>query len=258
MVITTTMIIVFLAGLCWGSFINVFALRTLHDEQFLLGRSKCPACQTPLLWYDNIPLLSFALLRGRCRWCATTISWLYPFIEFLTALLAVGLLTLTNDWQVYMAYACFISTLLAATHTDLATMLIPRAFTLWVIPFAFLDAWMGNGLSVTLQQSIWGALLGYGILWMLAKVYYLCTRREGLGEGDMELLAMIGSCLGPLAVWVSLMVASFAGSIVGFIFMLVTKKGLQSRIPFGPFLALGALFYLFFQNWVLSFFPWIW
>ncbi len=245
--------IVFIFGLCWGSFLNVLATRVLHHRSFFVHRSYCPSCKNTLAWYDNIPLLSFIFLKGQCRSCKEPISWLYPATELTTALLAVGLYNNYSEPYAYAAYGLFFTGLLAATRTDLEAMLIPQLFSLGLIPVGLMAAWLGI-IEISLLESMLGALCGYGILWAIAKTFLLLTKREGMGAGDYDLLAGIGAWIGPIGVWLTLMIASCSGMLLGATYLYRSKKGRNVRIPFGPFLALGAIGYLFFRTWLLSLF----
>jgi leader peptidase (prepilin peptidase)/N-methyltransferase len=154
---------------------------------------------------------------------------------------------LANAAQSFGVYMIFVSALIVASRTDLESLLIPQLFTLWMIPLGLLAAYL-QLIPLSIMQSISGAALGYGILWLIALVFKRCTGKEGLGVGDMELLAMIGSFLGPIGVWISLAVGSFVGLFVGSIYLALSGKDRTTRIPFGPFLALGALAYLLIGN----------
>jgi leader peptidase (prepilin peptidase)/N-methyltransferase len=145
--------------------------------------------------------------------------------------------------QSFIVYMIFVSSLIIASRTDLESLLIPQLFTLWMIPIGFLAAYFG-WVTISIVQSISGAVLGYGILWLIAFIFKRCTGKDGLGVGDMELLAMIGSFLGPLGVWISLALGSLSGLFVGSLYLALSGKDRTTRIPFGPFLALGALAYL--------------
>lgn len=265
------LILIFLIGLCWGSFLNVLAYRLLHGHRFFTHRSFCPSCHATIAWYDNIPVVSWIVLRGKCRRCTSSISWLYPFIELTTALVVTGLFIqwyADFDWcqaasigtLINMAtakplasliwYFVFSSALIAATRTDLDALVIPQIFSIWLVPLGFIAAATG-GIAITFFQSVIGACIGYGILWIVAWFFKKCSGQEGMGVGDMELLALIGSFCGPIGVWVSLLVGSFAGMILGGVFVLLKGRGLRVRIPFGPFLSLGALAYVFGKQWII-------
>lgn len=261
----TTLLLVFLIALCWGSFLNVLAYRLVHGKSLFQTRSQCPHCHQVIGWYDNIPLLSWLVLRGRCRTCKQSISWLYPFTELVTALLITALFykfmvspfdAWCNELWMYkylwvrcnrsfFMYAVMISALVAATRTDLEKLLIPQIFSLWLVPLGFFASYAGF-ISISLYASLLGSVLGYSILWLVAFVFKRVTGKDGMGTGDMELLAMIGSFLGPFGVWISLLIGSLAGLVVGAIYLMLSRKKRDTRIPFGPFLSLGALICFFF------------
>ncbi len=243
--------IIFLFGLCWGSFLNVLATRILHHRKFFTKRSYCPSCKHTIAWQDNLPLLSFLLLRGQCRHCKAPISWLYPATELVTGLLAVSLYAVTAEPLTYAAYALFFTGLVAATRTDLEAMLIPQLFSLGLIPLGLVAAWFGL-IQISFLESILGSLVGYGVLWLIAQLFLKITKREGMGAGDYDLLAGIGAWIGPVGVWLTLMIASSVGTLLGIIYLYGTKQSRSLRIPFGPFLALGAIAYLFFHRTLLS------
>jgi len=238
--------------LCWGSFLNVVAYRSICDIPFFAKRSVCPYCKNIIFWYDNIPILSWFFLRGKCRHCKKSISYLYPFIEILTVVILTSLLFKVDDILSFWVFFLFFSALIVSTRTDLQAMVIPQIFSLWLVPvgivFAFFDL-----LNITVLQSLGGAVLGYGGLWLIAKIFKVITKKEGLGVGDMELLAMIGAFLGPVGVWFSLFIGSFSGLLIAGGYLLLTKKSKETKIPFGPFLALGATIYFFFNEYLVCF-----
>jgi leader peptidase (prepilin peptidase) / N-methyltransferase len=260
----TLLLIVFLCGLCWGSFLNVVAHRFIHRISIFIPRSHCPSCTHTIVWYDNIPIFSWLILRGRCRFCKAPISWLYPFTEIITACIVTILFhkivikpygfldtdisilrdaLLTDAGKSFAVYFMFASALIIASRTDLESLLIPQLFTLWMIPLGLGASYL-HVATISLTQSIWGVVIGYGILWLIAWVFKKFTGKDGLGVGDMELLAMIGSFLGPLGVWISLAVGSFTGLFVGALYLALSGRDRTTRIPFGPFLALGAIAHL--------------
>lgn len=270
-------IIIVLFGLVWGSFLNVVAYRVLYDQPFLTSRSYCPACRCGIAWYDNIPLFSWILLRGKCRLCRATISWLYPFIELLTAFIAWSLFfrlpveelgifefdffnqpfidvisQLSSQVIGYqLAYGLFFSALIIAVRTDFEAMVIPQLFSIYLVPVGFVCAIFGL-LPISAGASLIGAFFGYGILWAVAKIFTYATGKDGIGVGDMELLAFIGSFSGPSGVWISLMLASIMGTLCGGIYLAVTGQGKTTKIPFGPFLVLGAVGYILFASTFLN------
>jgi leader peptidase (prepilin peptidase) / N-methyltransferase len=280
------LLIIFLFGLCWGSFLNVVGFRLVTGRSFFTPRSMCPKCNNIIFWYDNIPVLSWFLLKAKCRTCKERISILYPIFELLTAFLMALLyyrcvpkasvlyhyLT-TNSFmsdfdasfaslanqisqQNYFSFGIFfifLSALIVATRTDFQAMVIPQICTFWLIPIGLTASYFGL-TYISAMQSFIGAVFGYGLLWCIAFLFKLFTRRDGLGIGDMEMLAMIGSFLGPVGVWFSLMLGSFLGLILGGLFLLIFKKDRLTRIPFGPFLSLGAVLYFLFDQKIIFFF----
>lgn len=237
--------------LCWGSFLNAFAFRLLHNVSIIHPRSYCPHCKHTLAWYDLIPLFSWIWLKGMCRYCRQAISWLYPFIEVFTVC-SLALLLLYAHPLYVAGYFLFFSALIISIRTDLDEMLISRYATLYVTPFGFLLS-MAGLLPITITESILGALIGYGFLYTIARLFYGFTKKEGLGQGDMDLLALIGSFTGIYGCWITLLIGSMVGSLVGIVYLLIAKKSVtQERIPFGPFLAIGAMSFVIGQSWLLK------
>ncbi len=253
--------------LCWGSFLNVVAFRIVQDLPFFRKRSHCPKCDYQIVFYDNIPILSWILLRGKCRKCKEPISILYPFIELLTLVLMLSLtihtinlgLNYPQNIFYFISYFIFFSALIVATRTDLQAMVIPQLFSLWLVPVGLLYSYLGF-LKINFYQSLIGALFGYSILWVTAKLFKFFTKKDGIGVGDMELLCMIGAFLGPIAVWFSLLIASLTGTLIGAIFLYFFSKtnnycySKRAKIPFGPFLALGTILFFFFENFLIRLF----
>lgn len=221
----------------------------MYGESFATQRSFCPKCRQTLAWYDLVPVISWLLLGRKCRFCKACISYLYPFIELLTTLLLLGVYYRTPA-QFFLAHFILASALLVSIRTDLETMLISRYVTLFLIPSVIPLAYL-HLLPIPLLQSVLGALSGYLVLWGINKFFFLMTKKEGIGQGDMDLLALIGAFTGPLGCWITILMASITGSIIGIISTLAYKKTFQSKIPFGPFLALGAFIYLFFNKELL-------
>jgi len=238
-------------GAVVGSFLNVVILRLPKEgASIVFPASHCPRCQQPLSWFENIPLLSFLVLRGRCRTCKGSISWQYPLVEAaMAALSALVYQRFGLSFELFYYFA-FCAALLVIIFIDIHHQIIPDRISLPGIVLGFVGSF-GNH-TVTWQQSALGVLLGGGLLYAVAFGYYALTKREGMGGGDIKLLAMIGAFLG----WQSLLYVVFAssltGSLVGVAAMVKQGKGGQTRIPFGPFLALAALSYLFLQQQILS------
>lgn len=242
--------LIFIIFLCWGSFLNVIGYRLIHNLSLSEPRSKCPSCKKAIAWYDLIPLISWVILKGRCRQCASPISYLYPFIEFFTT---VSLFTL---YQIYtppllISYFIFFSLLIISIRTDFETMLISQYVTLGALPIGFLATYF-KFLPIIIHESLLGAFLGYALLWGIAYLFKKFTNKNGLGIGDMELMAMIGSFTGPLGVWIALTIGSLLGTFFGFILIIMKKLKRNSRIPFGPFLAAGAIIYVLLYNDIIK------
>ena len=232
----------FLFGLCWGSFLNVVAYRITFDKNFWEPRSHCPHCNKIIAWYHNIPVVSYFMLRGKCTKCKTSISILYPLIELLTGITFAALFYKFNLEQIPVSLSSifFISALLIATRSDLEAMVIPQLFTLYLIPIGIGCSYFG-WTQIPPQESALSALSAYSFLWGVSKLFKLIKKQEGLGLGDAELLAMIGSFLGIIGMWNTLMIGSSIGCVVISFYLWYTKKGRETKIPFGPFLTLGAI-----------------
>lgn len=225
--------------LCWGSFLNVAGYRLIIGKSLIFPRSACPRCDALIAWYDNIPLLSWILLRGSCRSCHQSISPLYPLIEYIS-LVFFMLLAVSNASAYFLSYALFFSALIVTIRSDLETMLISRAVTVYLIPFALILSFF-EFLPLTFGESLAGAVIGYAVLYIPARLYVYLTGTDGMGQGDLDLLAFIGSFIGPTGCWITLMIASCMGACIGMIYLLIFKKDRSTVIPFGPFLAIAAM-----------------
>lgn len=237
----------FVFGALIGSFLNVVILRLpAEDESIVFPSSRCPQCRTKIKWYDNIPIVSFILLRRRCRSCGAMISWQYPAVELCMALLSLALFQkffLTPQIAVYFV---FCAALLVIIVIDLHHQIIPDVISLPGIVLGFAGSFINPG--VTWQSSGLGILVGGGSFYLIAATYYLVTKREGMGGGDIKLLAMIGAFLGWQALPFVVFSSSLMGTIVGVGAMLKQGKGGKTVIPYGPFLAVGSIMYLFFRE----------
>ena len=245
---------VFALGCCLGSFLNVCIYRLPQDLSIVSPRSFCPQCRTPVRGYDNIPLLSYLFLRGKCRSCGVRISWRYPLVEALTGGLALALFLKFGLTASFFAFFSFAAALVVITFIDLDHRIIPDVISLPGIGMGFLLSFFLPAAAWT--DSLIGLLAGGGSLYLVAIAYEALTKREGMGGGDVKLLAMIGAWLGWKAVLFTLFFASLSGTLIGGGAMLLQKQGRHYAIPFGPFLAFGALAYLFFGpqliEWYLS------
>jgi leader peptidase (prepilin peptidase)/N-methyltransferase len=237
-------------GLILGSFYNVCIIRIPKEESVVWPGSRCPHCGHPLGVWDNLPLASFLLLRGTCRYCQTPISYQYPLVEGFSALGTVligrqfGL-----SWEFLQALLLF-GVLLVVSVIDLYHQIIPNVITYPGIIIGLIFSGL-TGSPGWVSSAI-GLLIGGGLLWALALVYEWLAHREGMGGGDIKLLAMIGAFQGWPGVLVALLAGSFIGTVVGLLLILIWKKERTHAIPFGPFLSLGALLYLFCGSLILN------
>jgi leader peptidase (prepilin peptidase)/N-methyltransferase len=238
-VISTPLILLFaVAGLIVGSFLNVCIYRLPRRESVVWPGSRCTACSRHLAWLENIPVISWVLLRGRCRSCGTRISMVYPIVEAITAIVFVGgLFVYGPSWllAVRLLFACALIVLFAI---DLEHQILPNAVTLPGIVAGFIASWF---LPPGWLSSLIGIAIGAGVLFAIAEAYYRVRGQEGLGMGDVKMLAMIGAFLGWPLTLLTLVFASFAGSVVGVGLMASGRGTMQAALPFGTFLALGAL-----------------
>lgn len=245
---------VFLLGAIIGSFLNVCIYRVPSKQSIVKPGSRCPSCFYSIPWYFNIPILSYLVLRGRCASCGFQIPLRYPLVEGMTGLLFVlAFFRFGFSWATPV-YWIFLGALVVVSFIDLDHQIIPDVISLPGIPLGFLLTFAVPWLSWT--DSLFGILLGGGSLAFIAWGYYVLTRNEGMGMGDVKLLAMLGAFMG----WKAILPIIFIGSLVGTIFglPLMFMKGANGKlaIPFGPFLSLGAIIYLlwgpFLVRWYLS------
>jgi len=239
----------FLFGSIVGSFLNVCILRLPEEKSLLFPSSHCPHCQQPIRFYDNIPLISYLVLRGRCRFCGQPISPQYVIVELLTALLSL-LLFLHYSLIEYFIYFAFFSSLVVVTFIDLKHQIMFDAISLPGIGAGFLASFVLP--RITYLDSLLGIALGGGILYLVRSGYYLITKTEGMGKGDVYLLAMIGAFLGSKAVVITIFLSSFLGAVVGVTIIMIKGKSRKYAIPYGPFLSIGALLSLFWGDVLLA------
>jgi leader peptidase (prepilin peptidase) / N-methyltransferase len=233
-----------LLGLALGSFVNVCIYRIPNKKSIISPPSTCPNCGQRIKFYDNIPLISYALLLGRCRNCRKGIPLSYPAVELLVGLMSLALFTRYGLSFEYFVFLLFVSALITISLIDLRHKIIPDVLSLpGVIAGFSVSLFLG---SITWLDSLIGILSGGGSLFLVGFVYKLITGREGMGGGDVKLLAMIGAWMGWRSLPFIVLISSLTGAVIGFAFILLSGKGLRFRIPFGPFLSLGALLYLFF------------
>lgn len=247
---TLLAIYVAVVGLVVGSYLNVVIYRLPRGLSTVLPRSACPACGARVRAYDNLPLVSFLLLRGRCRDCGNRIHWRYPLVEAATCLLFL-LSFVRFGWRPELLGAMiFCAAMVALAGIDVEHFLLPDAITLpGILVGLALSFWLE--WSSPLQSAV-GALLGAGLLLALIGGWYLLRGELGMGFGDVKMLAMIGAFLGPGGVLLSLFFASFSGAAVGLVLLAFQRAALRTKLPFGVFLAAGGLVALFTGRIVLE------
>ena len=270
--------IAFVYGLVVGSFLNVCIRRIPSGESIVRPASRCPKCKTPIRPWDNIPVVSYVLLRGRCRACGAPISAVYPAVELLTALLFLfcylqfGLTLEAAKWTLFSAI------LIVLVFTDIFERILPDR-----VNFAGLGAglvfaalvpvgdgsalWLANrwfdfpppAAALSVVDAVLGAVVGSGLLWAVAEGYFRLRGREGMGLGDVKMMAMAGAFLGVKKTLLTILAGSLLGSILGMLFILMFRKEGDYELPFGTFLGAGALLAIFFGapllEWYGSLFP---
>jgi leader peptidase (prepilin peptidase)/N-methyltransferase len=263
----TDALIAFFAGLLIGSFLNVCIYRLPRDLSVVRPRSFCPSCERTIAWYDNVPVLSFVLLRGRCRHCREPIPLRYPIVELATAVVF--------SWAVYdfgltlaaLKVCIFAAILITLIPADLEERILPDEFTLggvaaglalaWFVPLSPVLSLMfasniGDPRVLSVIEAAIGAGVSAGALWLVAKVYEVVRKREGMGFGDIKMVAMIGAFLGLQGALLTLVAGSLVGGVGGLIYIALTGKSASSyQLPFGSFLGLSALAMALFGNPIL-------
>ncbi len=235
--------VVFAFGCCLGSFYNVVIYRLPRNESLVMPGSRCPGCGNPIAAFDNIPIFSFFLLVGKCRRCGGHISIRYPLVEAATGFLAMLLFRRYGLHPQFLVEFIFVSLLLIIALIDFDTFLIPDVLSLSGLVAGFLLSFFTPRLSWA--GSLAGILAGGGALYLVAVAYSTIRRKEGMGGGDIKLLGMIGAFVGWPGVVFTVLVSSISGMIIAFPLMLRSGKGMGSEIPYGPFLAFGAVCYIF-------------
>ena len=239
-------------GLMVGSFANVCISRLPKKESVVFPASHCPKCNKPIHVMDNIPLVSYILLKGQCRNCQQKISAIYPAIELLTGLLLMAVFYRFGFTLECLIFAIVVPALVIITFIDIEHQIIPDVITLPGIPFCLIAGSTMNGL----WDSLLGLLVGGGIFWLMAEGYYRLRGTVGMGGGDIKYIAAAGALVGWAQVLFIIFIGALAGGLFGGLGMGVKKLNFLSRIPFGPFLALATLISIFFGesivDWYLS------
>lgn len=247
-------IFAFWFGAVIGSFLNVCIYRLPREESIVTPRSRCPACQTAIRPIDNIPLVSYLLLRGRCRACRSPIAWRYPVVEALTGALFAFTVAQFGVGPETGFLLAFLAGLVVVSFIDLDHQIIPNAVTLPGIPLGLLAGFL-VGAPPVLDRLI-GALAGAGFLYLVLYYGGIFYGQEAMGEGDLNLIAMIGAFLGWRAVVITILAGCLLGATVGVGLIALRRLSRRQHIPFGPFLAVGAVVALFWGDqliaWYLS------
>jgi len=248
-------ILAFVLGAIVGSFLNVCIYRMPRSESISHPGSHCPACKKLIFWHDNIPLLSFLILKARCRFCKAAISWQYPLVELLTALLFLLFYNYFGlSWQL-LAYLVLVCGLIVSTFIDIEHRIIPDEISVGGIAVGLLFSFLLPEMQNTavpwraLLFSLIGAVVGGGIIFIMGLIGDWIFKKESIGGGDVKLLAAIGAFLGWQKVLLAFFVAPLFGAIIGIIIKIKTK---ESIIPYGPFLSLAALISLFWFRQVIG------
>jgi leader peptidase (prepilin peptidase)/N-methyltransferase len=262
-----------LIGLAIGSFLNVCISRMPHDESVVHPRSRCPQCKKLIAGYDNIPVLSYILLGGKCRNCKKKISIRYPLIETLTAVISVLIFMkfdLSREFAVYFALS---AALIVLAFIDVDHRILPNPITLngiWIgilasffvtVPsgliivekgFQFLGTSFPSTMTLSVGSSVLGALVGGGILWGIGEAYFRIRGVEGMGFGDVKMMAMVGAFLGAPLTILTIMIGSLLGSIIGLVLMKFAGKDEDYELPFGTFLSFASIVALLYGNTLIE------
>lgn len=239
----------FIFGTCIGSFLNVCILRIPNDISIAFPPSSCTKCKEPIKWYDNIPVISYIFLLGRCRNCGTKISIQYPLVELFTGFISVYTVFSFSLTLKSLFVFIFVCSLIVISVIDLYHQIIPDIITLPGIPVFFVLALILNELNFV--DLLLGIAVGGGILYLIAFIYYFLTKKEGMGGGDIKLLAMTGAFIGYKGVFFTIFASSLTGTIIGIFLIILKGRNMKFAIPFGPFLSLGALIYIYFGDFII-------
>ena len=238
-------------GLCIGSFLNVVIIRVPIDKSIVTPGSACPGCGTPIGWYDNLPILSFIVLRGKCRHCGLKISWRYPAIEALTGAITVLMflrygLTFQTGIYLVLAYGMIAVAVIDAEH-----MIIPDGLSIGGAVLGLCLSFVPGG--VTPLESLIGAAGASGSLALIRWGHMKITGIEGMGLGDVKLAATIGAFLGWFPLPPTFLLSTLSGLLIAGALLIIQRKGARTPIPFGTFLAAGTVAYVFVEPWWISY-----
>jgi leader peptidase (prepilin peptidase) / N-methyltransferase len=262
---------VFLFGLLIGSFLNVCIIRIPARKSIVMPASACPKCGAPIRPYDNIPVVSWILLGGKCRACKAKISGIYPLVELLTALLFLGCYAVFGLTIEAMKWALFSALVIVLVFTDLRERILPDAvnytgfalglaLSFFTTPTDGTASWVAHRMFefpppapvISFADALLGAALGSGLLWLVSEAYFRLRGREGMGMGDVKMMLLAGAFLGAKRTLLTIFVGSLLGSILGLAFMAARSKDSNYELPFGTFLGMAALLVVFFGTPVVS------
>ncbi len=243
-------IFIILFSLAWGSFLNVVIYRLPAGMNLTKPPSSCPQCKKKIKFYDNIPIVSYLILRGKCRFCGTRIPFSYFLVEILIPL-SFLLIFQQHGLSFFFFTSClFTSALIVLGFIDYYHQILPDEITLPGLAFALIYSAFRSDLNLT--QALIGAVIGAGFLLFIYGAYYLFRKKEGLGMGDVTMMLFIGAYLGWRLAFFTLILASFVGALVGVLFIVFRKKDLQYSLPFGTFLAPAAFFSLLWGEQIIQ------
>jgi leader peptidase (prepilin peptidase) / N-methyltransferase len=264
-------IAVFLFGLIIGSFLNVCILRIPLSESVVLPASHCPKCGTSIKPYDNIPVVSWLVLAGRCRKCKVRISAMYPMVELATGLLFVACYLVFGPSAEALKWTIFGALMIVLTITDMRERILPDKvnfvglalgliLSLFTRPVDGTALWLANRLfafpppeaALSFADALIGAGAASGLLWLVAEGYFRARGREGMGLGDVKMMAMAGAFLGVQRALLTILLGSLLGSIIGMAVIAIGRKGRDFELPFGTFLGAGAMLVVFFGSAALD------
>jgi leader peptidase (prepilin peptidase)/N-methyltransferase len=268
-------IFAFVLGLIIGSFLNVCIIRIPEQKSIVMPASACPKCGAAIRPYDNIPVLSWVMLGGKCRACKTKISGMYPLVELLTGMLFLGCYFGFGPTVEALKWATFSALMIVLVFTDLRERILPDvvnytgvalglALSLASKPLDGTALWIANRAFefpppapvVSLVDALLGAALGSSLLWLVSEAYFRLRGREGMGLGDVKMMLLVGAFLGVKRTLLTIFAGSLLGSVLGIAFMLARRKESNYELPFGTFLGMAALLVVFFGtplvNWYQS------
>jgi leader peptidase (prepilin peptidase)/N-methyltransferase len=260
-----------LLGLVIGSFLNVCIVRIPHGESIVRPASHCTGCGREIRPYDNIPVVSWLVLRGRCRTCKKPISWMYPVVEAATALLFLACALAFGPTLLGVKWALLSALIVVLVATDIRERILPDKVNFTGLAFGIIisgflppadgvAAWLSNKMFdfppptpvLSVADSLLGALAGGGLLWIVAEGYFRLRGREGMGLGDVKMMAMVGAFVGLEGTLLAILIGSLLGSILGLLFIAIFRKDSDYELPFGAFLGAGSLIVVFFGTRMLE------